>query len=178
MSKEEFTMQNLEKSPQDEFGFSSRSVEDVNILRRKLVRKLDLRLLPILIITYFFNFVDRSNSANARLGGLEADLGMKGTDFNLATSILFVGYIIMQLPSNLLITQLRPSWYLGCVMTIWGLITTLCSQAKNFRDLLLIRFFLGFVEAPFFPSAMFVMSSWYTRAELGQRYAFLCVPCS
>ena len=50
---------------------------------------------------YFFNFVDRSNLANARLGGLEKDLKMTGTDFNLATSILFIGYIIMQLPSNL-----------------------------------------------------------------------------
>ena len=87
---------------------------------------------------YFFNFVDRSNLDNARLGGLEKDLKMTGTDFNLATSILFIGYIIMQLPSNLrtsiiflycrkhpqcdletVITMIRPSLYLGCVMTVW-----------------------------------------------------------
>ncbi|KAL1746783.1 major facilitator superfamily domain-containing protein [Schizophyllum fasciatum] len=154
------------------YWFSSRSLEERAVLERRVVRKLDLRLLPILIIMYFFNFVDRSNLANARLGGLEADLDMKGTDFNLATSILFIGYIIMQLPSNLLITMIRPSLYLGCVMTVWGLITTLTSQADTFKHLLVIRFFLGVVEAPFFPSAMFVMSSWYTRAELGQRYAF------
>lgn len=155
-----------------EYHFSSRSTEERASLERRVVRKLDLRLLPILIIMYFFNFVDRSNLANARLGGLETDLNMTGTDFNLATSILFIGYIIMQLPSNLLITKIRPSIYLGCVMTIWGLITTLTSQADTFTHLLVIRFFLGVIEAPFFPSAMFVMSSWYTRAELGQRYAF------
>ncbi|KAL1685865.1 major facilitator superfamily domain-containing protein [Schizophyllum commune] len=155
-----------------EFHFSARSPEERKKIERRVVRKLDLRLLPILIIMYFFNFVDRSNLANARLGGLEKDLKMTGTDFNLATSILFIGYIIMQLPSNLLITMIRPSLYLGCVMTVWGLITTLTSQADTFKHLLVIRFFLGVIEAPFFPSAMFVMSSWYTRAELGQRYAF------
>jgi hypothetical protein len=56
----------------------------------RLLRKVDLRLLPLLIVIYLLNFLDRSNLAQARLGTLEKDLGMKGTDFNLATSILFV----------------------------------------------------------------------------------------
>ena len=60
-----------------------------------------------------------SNLAQARLGGLEEDLGMKGTDFNLATSILFVGYLTMQLPSNMLLTRVSPSIYLGVAMSIW-----------------------------------------------------------
>ena len=55
-----------------------------------LLRKVDVRLLPLLILMYLLNFLDRSNLAQARLGTLEKDLGMKGTDFNLATSILFV----------------------------------------------------------------------------------------
>lgn len=57
---------------------------------KKLLRKVDIRLLPLLILMYLLNFLDRSNLAQARLGTLEEDLGMKGTDFNLATSILFV----------------------------------------------------------------------------------------
>lgn len=56
----------------------------------RLLRKVDIRLLPLLILMYLLNFLDRSNLAQARLGTLEKDLGMKGTDFNLATSILFV----------------------------------------------------------------------------------------
>jgi hypothetical protein len=56
----------------------------------RLLRKVDVRLLPLLILMYLLNFLDRSNLAQARLGTLEKDLGMKGTDFNLATSILFV----------------------------------------------------------------------------------------
>ena len=60
-----------------------------------------------------------SNLSQARLGTLEEDLGMGGTDYNLATSILFVGYLLMQLPSNLLLTQVRPSLFLGIAMAIW-----------------------------------------------------------
>lgn len=55
-----------------------------------LLRKVDWRLLPLLVLMYLLNFLDRSNLAQARIGTLESDLGMKGTDFNLATSILFV----------------------------------------------------------------------------------------
>jgi hypothetical protein len=57
---------------------------------KKLLRKVDFRLLPLLVMMYLLNFLDRSNLAQARLGTLEEDLGMTGTDFNLATSILFV----------------------------------------------------------------------------------------
>jgi len=57
---------------------------------KNLLRKVDIRLLPLLVLMYLLNFLDRSNLAQARLGSLEKDLGMKGTDFNLATSILFV----------------------------------------------------------------------------------------
>ena len=57
---------------------------------KKLLRKVDSRLLPLLALMYLLNFLDRSNLAQARLGTLEEDLGMKGEDFNIATSILFV----------------------------------------------------------------------------------------
>jgi hypothetical protein len=60
---------------------------------------------------YLNNFIDRAALGQARLSTLEEDLGMSGTDFNLAISILFVGYLTMQLPSNLLITRVRPCKY-------------------------------------------------------------------
>lgn len=85
-----------------------------------------------------------SNLSQARLGTLEADLNMTGTDFNLATSILFVGYLLMQLPSNLLLTRVRPSIYLGIAMTIWGVISTAQSATKSFGSLVACRFLLGF----------------------------------
>lgn len=111
----------------------------------KLLRKIDIHLLPFLIVMYLLNFLDRSNLAQARQGSLEEDLKMSGTDFNLATSILFVGYLLMQLPSNMLITRVRPSLYLSCAMTLWGVVSTCNAAVHNFTSLVLVRFFLGFV---------------------------------
>lgn len=141
-------------------------------MEKKLLRKVDIRLLPTLIIMYLLNFLDRSNLAQARQGSLEEDLGMEGTDFNLATSIFFVGYLLMQLPSNMLLTRVRPSLYLPISCCMWGVVSTCNAATKSFEQLVVVRFFLGFVEAPFFPGAIFLMSSWYTRAELTRRISW------
>ncbi|KAI1374743.1 putative MFS transporter [Hypoxylon crocopeplum] len=141
-------------------------------MTKKVMRKVDLHLLPMLVLMYMLNFLDRNNLSQARLGTLEEDLNMSGTDFNLATSILFVGYLLMQLPSNLLLTRVRPSLYLGVAMTIWGTISAAQAATTTFPSLVVCRFFLGFAEAPFFPGAVFLMSSWYTRGELAHRIAW------
>ncbi|RFU26355.1 hypothetical protein B7463_g9985, partial [Scytalidium lignicola] len=151
--------------------FASRDAEWKAHHTKKLLRKIDLRLLPLLICMYLLNSLDRSNLAQAALGSLEEDLHMKGTDYNLATSILFVGYLLMQLPSNLLLTRVRPSVYLGTVMMCWGAVSAAQAASKTFSGLLACRFILGVVEAPFFPGAIMLMSSWYTRAELSSRIA-------
>ncbi|KAI1097953.1 putative MFS transporter [Jackrogersella minutella] len=144
-------------------------------ITKGLLRKVDFHLLPMVALMYMLNFLDRNNLAQARLGTLEDDLGMTGTDFNLATSVLFVGYLLMQLPSNLLLTRVRPSIYLGVAMTIWGAISAAQAATRTFGSLVACRFFLGFAEAPFFPGAIFLMSSWYTRSELAFRIAiFYC----
>ncbi|KAK5161644.1 hypothetical protein LTR04_003931 [Oleoguttula sp. CCFEE 6159] len=153
--------------------FSAKDAEWRAFHNKKLVRKIDLRLMPLLVLMYLLNFLDRSNLAQARLGTLEKDLKMKATDFNLATSILFVGYLLMQLPSNMLITRLRPSLYLGLAMATWGLVSACHATVTSFQGLVVVRFFLGFVEAPFFPGAVFLMSCWYTRAELTKRISWL-----
>lgn len=153
--------------------FTSQGEEWRRDYESKLLRKVDLRLMPTLVIMYLLNFLDRSNLAQARQGTLEEDLGMTGTDFNLATSIFFVGYLLMQLPSNLLLTRVRPSIYLAASCCLWGVVSTCNAATHKFTDLVVVRFFLGFVEAPFFPGAVFLMSSWYTRAELTRRIAWL-----
>ncbi|KAL4954215.1 major facilitator superfamily domain-containing protein [Aspergillus filifer] len=153
-------------------AYASKSEEWHKQMTSRLMRKVDLHLLPLLVVMYLLNFLDRNNLSQARLGTLEEDLGMQGTDFNLATSILFVGYLLMQLPSNLLLTRVRPSWFLGIAMGIWGVISACQAAAHSFAGLVVARFFLGFVEAPFFPGAVMLMSSWYTRQELSYRIAW------
>ncbi|PHH72595.1 hypothetical protein CDD82_5903 [Ophiocordyceps australis] len=169
------TARNGVESQEITAGFGDRDVIWRHEFEKKLVRRIDLHLMPFLILMFLLNFLDRSNLSQARQGSLEQDLAMSGTDFNLATSIFFVGYLIMQLPSNLIITRVRPSLYLATAVLLWGLVSTCNAAARNFHHLVAIRFFLGFVEAPFFPGAVFLMSSWYTRAELTRRIAwFYC----
>ena len=177
IEQDEKVQEEKEKSPSTANSgyterFEAQDEEWRKNFERKLVRKVDIRLLPTLVIMYLLNFLDRSNLAQARQGTLEKDLNMSGTDFNLATSIFFVGYLLMQLPSNLLLTKVRPALYLAGSCCLWGVVSTCNSAAQSFTHLVVIRFFLGFVEAPFFPGAIFLMSSWYTRAELTRRVAW------
>lgn len=97
---------------------------------------------------------------------------MHGSDFNLATSIFFVGYLLCQLPSNLLITRLPPSYYLSVAATVWGVVSTCNGAVQSFGQLVAVRLILGIVECPFFPGAIFLMSSWYTRSELTKRISW------
>lgn len=143
------------------------------ILERQLLRKLDMRM-SILIVIYILNYVDRNNAAAARLKGFEADLHLKGQQFNTLLSILYVGYILMQVPSNMFLNHIgRPSIYLPFCMMLWGAISCVTGATHNFTGALLTRFFLGFVEAAFFPGALFLLSKWYKRSELGLRTALL-----
>ncbi|EEP77549.1 conserved hypothetical protein [Uncinocarpus reesii 1704] len=89
----------------------------------KLVRKLDRRIMPTLFAMYFLNYVDRNTLAQARLNGLEKELGMHGTQFNTTISILFVGYVLTQVPSNMLITRVPPSIYMSTWMVIWAIVS-------------------------------------------------------
>ncbi|KAI0050192.1 MFS general substrate transporter [Auriscalpium vulgare] len=140
------------------------------LLERSLLWKLDLRM-SILVVIYILNYIDRNNAGAARLRGFEADLHLKGQQFATLLSILYVGYILMQVPSNMFLNWLgRPSIYLPCCMIIWGMISVLTGA---FVGALLTRFFLGFIEAAFFPGALFLISKWYTKSELGVRTAVL-----
>lgn len=125
------------------------------------------------------NYLDRNNIAAARLAGLQdppskGGLSLTSTQYLTALSILFVGYVLMQIPSNLFLNKIgKPAIYLPTVMIAWGIISAATAGAQSYAGLLAIRFFLGFVEAAYFPGCLFFLSSWYTRKELGFRTALL-----
>lgn len=116
--------------------------------------------------------IDRNNYAAARLQGLEEDLGLVGNQYQVGLSILFVGYVLMQVPSNLLLNYMgRPSLYLGFFTVAWGLVSLLTSQCVNYGGIVACRFILGIVEAPFFSGTLFYLSKWYSKKELSFRMA-------
>lgn len=92
--------------------YESYSADFAAETERKLVRKIDLRLMPLLVTIYIFNYLDRNSITQARLYGLQDDLGVRGATYQTAISIFSAGYIIMQLPSTLLMAKLRPSIFL------------------------------------------------------------------
>ncbi|KAH7380706.1 major facilitator superfamily domain-containing protein [Pyrenochaeta sp. MPI-SDFR-AT-0127] len=140
---------------------------------KSLVRKLDSTLMPAVFILYLFNYLDRNNIAQAKLDSLEADLGLTGNDYSVAVSILVVGYILMQLPSNMILTRVRPSLYIPVWVCLWSCVSASTAAVQNFRGLIAIRFVLGITEAPFFPGVFYLLSCWYTKKELALRYAVL-----
>lgn len=150
------------------------TAEDQQRLELALTRKIDIRLLPMIVLMYVMNYLDRNNIAAARLAGLEDELGLSSTQYLTCLSILFVGYLLMQIPSNLFLNKIgKPAWYLPTVMILWGVISAATAGAETYGGLIAIRFFLGFVEAAYFPGCLFFLSSWYTRKELGFRTAVL-----
>ena len=88
---------------------------------KRLVRKCDLYVIPVLSLLYSLAFIDRINIGNARLQGLETDLKMKGQDYNVALFVFFIPYILFEVPSNLLMQKIAPSTWLSSIMILWGI---------------------------------------------------------
>ncbi|RAL65843.1 hypothetical protein DID88_005506 [Monilinia fructigena] len=138
--------------PQPPEWIAALSPEERTAMENKLKRKIDLRLFPMVILMYIMNYLDRNNIAAARLAGMEEDLNLVGDQYQTCVSILFVGYLLMQIPSNLFLNKLgKPAVYLPSAMILWGCISAATAGTHNYIGLLMCRFFLGFVEAAYFP---------------------------
>lgn len=138
-----------------------------------LVRKLDRWIMPILWAMYWLNYLDRNAIALARLNTLEEDLNLTDSQYQTCVSILFVGYVLVGIPANMVVTRVRPSWWMSSCMAIWAVISGLTAVSTNFVGLLLTRFFLGISEAPYYPGALYILATFYTRKELATRISIL-----
>ncbi|KAH7024769.1 major facilitator superfamily domain-containing protein [Microdochium trichocladiopsis] len=138
---------------------------------KRLVRKLDFVLLPCLWWMYILAYVDRGNVANANAAGLSTDLKLSDDDYSLIVSIFFIGYTLLEVGSNLLLNKFRPSHYLTTIMAIWGACVAAMSTANSRGSFLVGRFFLGCIEAGLFPGALYLLTCWYKKDEIGKRFA-------
>ncbi|QRV81255.1 major facilitator superfamily transporter [Ceratobasidium sp. AG-Ba] len=152
----------------------SQSEEDLRF-EKQLIRKMDLHVCPWVMLVYLVSFLDRVNIGNARLYGLEADLGMKGSQFQTAVSVLFVTYLLFEVPSNLVIKKLRPSRYVAFITVAWGIVATLTGIVQSYGALIACRLILGLFEAGLFPGMTIYLTFWYTRKELALRVGYLFV---
>ncbi|KAI0702850.1 MFS general substrate transporter [Cytidiella melzeri] len=138
-------------------------------LTRKVLWKLDLRVLPALALLWLANFIDRSNVGNAKIAGLTTDTHLAGNQFNTALAIFYVPYILVELPSNWVMKKMKPSRWLPFLVAIWGAVTTLTGVIHNFSGLVAIRFFLGLCEGGLLPGIVLYLSTLYKPHELQQR---------
>ncbi|RKP22780.1 putative MFS transporter [Syncephalis pseudoplumigaleata] len=118
-----------------------------------------------LSMLYLCSFLDRINIGNARAAGIQEDLELSDEQFNWGSAIFFFGYVIFEVPSNVLLDLWRPSKIIALSMIAWGIIMISMAGIYNYPGLLSTRFFLGATEAGLFPGVVFYLSMWYTRAE-------------
>ncbi|KAG0693959.1 major facilitator superfamily domain-containing protein [Suillus ampliporus] len=114
---------------------------------RRLVRKLDFRLLPTIVIIFIMNYIDRVAITSARLKGLETDLGLTDIQYDTVVAILYVSYCPAQIPSNMLLNYVtRPTFYIGTCVVLWGLTSALTGVTHNFAGIIACRLFIGIPE--------------------------------
>ncbi|KAM0277374.1 hypothetical protein ACHAO9_012576 [Fusarium lateritium] len=138
---------------------------------KKIVRKIDWYLLPPLTLLYILSFIDRSNIGNAKVAGMNDDLGLTGPQYNMALTVFFFPYAIFEVPSNIVLKMVRPSRWMCLLVISWGTVVTLQGIVQNYHQLLVTRILLGFTEAGFFPAATYLLTTWYCRWELQTRMA-------
>jgi predicted MFS family arabinose efflux permease len=155
-------------------SLTSLTPDELARLGRRATLKMDMAIMPIVVIMYILNYLDRQNIASAKLAGLEEDLNMNDTQYQTAVSILFVGYILMQVPSNMILGVISwPGLYICVGVGLWGTISACMAAAQNFSGLIAARFFIGIVEAIFYPGAIFHLSLFYSKQQLAFRTAIL-----
>ncbi|KAI1456080.1 DNA-repair protein rad2 [Annulohypoxylon moriforme] len=136
---------------------------------KKLLRKLDLHIIPLVMLLCYVNI------GNARLYSMEKDLGLEGNQFQVAVSIFFVTYLLFEVPSNLVLKPLTPSRYISFVAFGWGIIAMCTGFVHSYGALIAIRLILGVVEAGLFPGLNVYLTFFYTKQELALRVGYLFV---
>ncbi|KAJ3913969.1 major facilitator superfamily domain-containing protein [Lentinula edodes] len=151
-----------------------RVIED-RVMEKRVWRKIDMYVVPVVAMFYLLSFLDRTNVANARVAGLQTDLKMSNKEYSIALTVTYVPYIVAELPSNLMLKlnccnqAVGPNLMLPTMLTLWGVVTTLQGVVKTYSGLLACRFFLGLLEGGVFPGLVLYLSYFYPRYKMNLR---------
>ena len=148
-------------------------------LERSTIRTISWRLIPFLVLAYFFSYLDRVNLGFAALT-MNAELKFSPTIFAWGAGIFFFGYFIFEVPSNLALEKFGASRWIARIMVTWGIISALMATVSGEWSFYILRFLLGVAEAGFFPGIILYLTYWYP-AEYRARFlaAFaIAVPVS
>lgn len=144
---------------------------------RSLYRKIGWRLLPLLIASYMLSYMDRVNIGFAKLG-MQHDLGLNETHYGFAAGVFFLGYVMFEVPSNLLLARIGARKTLSRIMVLWGATVVAMMLVRDATTLYVLRFLLGVFEAGFGPGMLYFLTLWYGRERRAQvmSYVLLASP--
>lgn len=133
-------------------------------IEKQTMGKVKVRLIPFLLILYFFCLLDRVNVGYAALT-MNADLGISAAEYGLVAGIFFIGYFLFEVPSNIIMTKVGARKWIGRILITWGLVSALCGCIQTATHLYIIRFLLGVMEAGFYPGVMLYMTYWFPAKD-------------
>jgi MFS family permease len=135
-------------------------------------RKIIWRLMPLLLLGYIVNYMDRGNIGFAALQ-MNKELGLTPAQFGVGAGILSLGYCTFEIPSNLALYRFGARVWIGRIMISWGLVAAGCALIGGPGSFYSMRFLLGVTEAGFFPGVAFMMSQWIPAEYRARMLAFL-----
>jgi MFS transporter, ACS family, tartrate transporter len=127
---------------------------------RRVFAKIGWRLMPILILAYIFNYLDRNNVGFAGLTMNQA-IGLSATEFGFGAGVFFVGYCLLEIPSNIALYRVGARLWLSRIMISWGLMSAATALAVGANSFYALRLLLGAAEAGFFPGVAFYLGTWF-----------------
>ncbi|KAJ5951593.1 uncharacterized protein N7479_010006 [Penicillium vulpinum] len=131
----------------------------------------DFRVLPLLVIGFASYQLDRTNIASALTGNFATYISVDQNIINLGNQLMFLGVIVLEIPSNIILHKIGPRQWISGQVCIFGIVACLQVLVRNKLGFLLTRTFLGLAEAGYIPGAMYTLSTWYTKQELTKRIA-------
>ncbi|GKX54395.1 MFS transporter [Leminorella grimontii] len=131
---------------------------------KSAIKKISMRLVPFVALMFFINFLDRTAISFAGPNGMTQDLGLTAAQFGLASGIFFIGYILLEIPSNLALHRYGARKWLARIMVSWGIVSLLFTWVSSSTELYALRVLLGIAEAGFFPGAILYLSLWVPSA--------------
>lgn len=130
----------------------------------RLMNKLALRLMPLLGLLYLVAYIDRSNVGFAKLQMLES-LGLSEVAYGLGASLFFIGYLIFEIPSNVMLQNYGAPRWIARIMLTWGVVTILLAFTKSATMFYVLRFLLGASEAGLYPGVIYYMTLWFPARQ-------------
>jgi MFS family permease len=139
---------------------------------RKIMHRVDRRLVLTVGVMYCVSLMDRTNLSAANIAGMSQELKLViGNRYSIITLVFFTTYIVFQFPSTIVIKAIGPRGFLSFITFTWGLILIGMGLVKNWEGMAALRVVLGILEAGFFPGSVYLLSTWYVRFEVQKRYA-------